>query len=210
MKKILAIILVIFTLPSHTLAYTTADQQILLDFPVINTVETNTIATSAGINNETGALSNNLQINFDISTNHENGSVAEFTALVEAQSGSVNGLAGSFPFSNRGKLVLANLDALPDNQDIENALSFFPIQEKNNNVITYEIVFYTANAGYNNPVFQSINDDAAKGNIISTPGKTQVRVSINNNSLYLGSTFNKIYDHAGTYQATIYCTVYSP
>lgn len=183
LKILLIIIPVIIAIPCFALV--TAEQQILLNFPLLNTVEVSAQDTSGDINSDTGNLLKPLSAVFDISTNNESGAIADFSVLVDTTSGSVDGI------SNREKIVLTNMNSLPTQAAVFNALSPNPSKEQNPNVIAYEITL-------------------PEEQIINTPGNTQARILINNNGSFLGNTFSKTNDNAGTYQATIYCTVYSP
>ena len=204
---LIAIIFLFLSLPS--IAEVMAQQEIILDFPVINVIEVQENVKSVDINPENGFLAGGMEVNFNISTNNEHGSIAEFKSFVDTTAGPAYGFSGNSN-QNKGKIVLTNNNALPDISSVNNALSQSAVTAQNPNSIAYEVSFFNKLGQKDDPVFSFTGDNTAKALVVNEPGSVQVSVKVNNNSLYNNSTFSSLNDNAGIYQATIYCTVYSP
>ena len=206
----LSIIVIAFLLVGTACyAEVAAQQEILLDFPVINTIDVQENNKSAGINPENGFLAQDLEVVFNITTNNQSGSVAELQSFVNTASGRFNGFSG-ISNTNKGKIILTNNNSLPDVASVNNALSLSPATSQNPNSIAYEVDFSNKLKQKDDPVFSFTGDNTAKALVIDQPGSVQVTVRVKNNSSYNNTTFSSLDDNAGTYQATIYCTVYSP
>jgi hypothetical protein len=191
-------------------ALTISQQDVILTFPVINSVGAASTNPSASVDPESGNLSTIISTIFTINTNNSCGIIAEFRALVQSASGNIDGLSGQDVSSDFGKIVLTNINALPTSSSVANALGNSSTPENNPNVITYQIQFSNSTAQNYTPVFNAQNSNTARSRVIDAPGSTEINVTINNNSSYTNGSYSKLYDNAGTYQATIYCTVYSP
>lgn len=181
------------------------NQQVQVQVPATNSVVVTGGNLSANIDINTGALSSSLTSTFNVSTNSNQGLIAEFSANVNTASGSYNGMIGTTANSNTGSTVLTNINFMPTTSNVDNGLSNSPSPTLNPNVIGYQISF--ANQSGSNPVFASAGSTVASAQVIPKKGNTNILVTIN--SIRSG-TFDQTTDTAGSYQLNIYCTVYNP
>jgi len=211
MKKHILIILTLYILllnfPQKVIA---ATQIVDISFPSVNNVAVSGGNLSTSIDPITGNLSSELSTVFSISTNYNRGLIADFSAKVNSMNGIINAIQGTNAGSNIGTGVLANTDFLPNSTSIQNALSANASSVNNPNAVGYEISFENQTGAGNNPVFAYNGSQIATGYILYKKGSTTIIVKLRNNPSILAKTYNNSYDTSGSYQMTIYCTVYNP
>ena len=177
--------------------------------PVLNTVTQTGGSLTISVAPDTGLLASPISSTFSVFTNNNSGVKVQFTATDTTTTGSVNALAGTTANSNTGTIVLTNGTVLPTSAAVTNALSTTATPANNANAVAYSAVFTGTNGSTAaNPVFVNVGDSLTT--VTAPVGTTNFTVQLNNNTTLLNNTFSDTNDLAGSYTATISCTVSSP